>query len=88
MLSMVACAGDGVVTEDEFTAWAKEQALRVQVWERRLEDVMSDLDEQVEKAVDQDALSARLVIFVTPVYVICFRMQSRCDLSALAVFIS
>ena len=88
MLPMVECAGDGVVTEDEFTAWAKEQALRVQVWERRLEDVMSELDEQVEKAVDQDALSARLVIFVTPLYVVSFQVQCRCDLSALAVFMS
>ena len=59
-------AGDGVVTEDEFTSWAKEQAVRVQVWERRLEDVMSDLSEQVERSVDQDAFSDRSVVFHMP----------------------
>ena len=77
-------AGDGVVTEDEFTTWAKEQAVRVQVWERRLEDVMSqwdvrledvmsELSEQVERTVDHDVLSQRWVIFVVP-SVVCARV--------------
>ena len=60
MLSRLDPDGDGVVTEDEFTQWAKEQALRVQHWEQRLEDVLSELSEQVEKSVDQDVLSERL----------------------------
>jgi EAL domain-containing protein (putative c-di-GMP-specific phosphodiesterase class I) len=51
--------GDGVVTEDEFTAWAKEQALRVELWERQLEDVLSKLSAQVEQSVDQETLSDR-----------------------------
>ena len=54
-------AGDGVVTEDEFSSWAQEQAVRVQLWEQRLEDVLSELSEQVEKSVDQEALSSRSV---------------------------
>ena len=45
-------AGDGVVTEDEFSSWAQEQAVRVQLWEQRLEDVLSELSEQVEKSVE------------------------------------
>ena len=52
-------AGDGVVTEDKFTAWAKEQALRVELWERQLEDVLSKLSAQVEQSVDQETLSDR-----------------------------
>lgn len=52
-------AGDGVVTADEFTVWAKEQAVRVQHLERRVEGALSELSEQVEKSVDQDALSER-----------------------------
>ena len=60
VLSRLDPDGDGVVTEDEFTQWAKEQALRVQHWEQRLEDVLSELSEQVEKSVDQDVLSERL----------------------------
>ena len=43
----------------------KEQALRVQVWERRFEGAISELDEHVANAVDQDVLSERLVAFVT-----------------------
>eukprot|EP01046_Picozoa_sp_COSAG06_P019866 COSAG06_NODE_1432_length_9478_cov_5.092014_4_plen_49_part_00 len=48
-----------MVTEDEFTAWAKEQALRVELWERQLEDVLSKLSAQVEQSVDQETLSDR-----------------------------
>ena len=52
-----------MVTEDEFSSWAQEQAVRVQLWEQRLEDVLSELSEQVEKSVDQEALSSRSVGF-------------------------
>ena len=74
--------------------WAKEQAVRVQVWERRFEDVMSELSEQVERTVDHDVLSDRLVNFVCAMCRLIWSLVQSClavfcvccDLRALALF--
>ena len=45
--------GDGVVDQDEFTRWAKEQALRVELWEQKLDSAFVELRERVDETVNQ-----------------------------------
>ena len=52
---------DGVVDQDEFTSWAHEQALRVELWEKRLEEALGELTRKVDQAVDEDTFADRLV---------------------------
>ena len=59
--------GDGVVDKDEFTEWAKSQALQMEMWKSQMAKSLSELDERTEELneqaaehVDKDELASRL----------------------------
>eukprot|EP01045_Picozoa_sp_COSAG04_P035774 COSAG04_NODE_8407_length_980_cov_1.959137_1_plen_148_part_00 len=60
VLSRLDPDGDGVVDQDEFTTWAQQQAVRVELWERQIGSAMAELQAKVESAVDQEELAQRL----------------------------
>jgi hypothetical protein len=52
--------GDGVVDKVEFTTWAQQQAVMIEMWQQQVQDVLVEMNENTASHVSKDELERRL----------------------------